>query len=161
MTERLCFGMLKVKLCLENGHRKRGTVKDCGGTANLTSYLKSCHNELGVVKIGFVSHYIMHVDIFQIDSCFSVSCSTIKIKKRLYRRLIRYSTVVLGTRSAAKFEKDPTTIWQPPIPSHRDGWPHQNGWIFGKSSNRPLTYCILFKFQPCVKVRNLKYKCFY
>ena len=63
-------------LFVESGHQRRGTIKYCGGTTNLTNYLTSCHNGLGVVNCGFISH---HVDIFQIDFC---SC-IIKTKKRL------------------------------------------------------------------------------
>ena len=37
-------------LCLESGHQKRGTIKYFGGTTNLTNYLKSCHNGLGIVN---------------------------------------------------------------------------------------------------------------
>ena len=29
-------------LFLKSGHQKRGTIKYCGGTTNLTNYLKSC-----------------------------------------------------------------------------------------------------------------------
>ena len=44
-----------------------------------------------------------------IDRSFAqrLSCSTIKLKKRL----IGYSYLVLGTRSAAKFEQVPSTNW--------------------------------------------------
>ena len=30
-------------LCLESGQKKRGTIKYCGGTTNLTNHLKSWH----------------------------------------------------------------------------------------------------------------------
>ena len=58
-------------LCLESGHQMRGTIQYCGGTTNLTNYLRSCHNELEVVNSWTCQSSIMmthYVDDFQIDS---------------------------------------------------------------------------------------------
>ena len=37
-------------LALESGHQKKGILKYCGGTTNLTYYLKSCQDGLGDVS---------------------------------------------------------------------------------------------------------------
>ena len=34
----ILIGALPTVLCLESGHRKKGTIKYCGGTTNLTYY---------------------------------------------------------------------------------------------------------------------------
>ena len=54
-------------------------------------------------------HLSVIVVIFVVKLTPIFVCSMIKIKKRLNRRLIEYSHMVLGTRSAAKFEKVPST----------------------------------------------------
>ena len=69
-------------LCLESGYLKRlrGTIKYCGGTTNSTTYLKSLSQWIWSCERLDLSVIMW---IFFKLTLVSVSCSTIKIKKRL------------------------------------------------------------------------------